>query len=109
MLDGLSFAASVAGLVSLADIVVTKGYKYVKSVKDCEEEVRNLIVEADVLCGVLTRLAKSLKENEDADEADLERELTLVKNPRLGLLTLPHIEVALENDYVHECQKTLRK
>ena len=84
MFDGLSFAASIAGLASLADIVVTKGYKYIRSVKDCEAEVRKLIVEADVLCGVLTRLEKSLKEREDAVEADLERESTLVENLGMG-------------------------
>ena len=84
MFDGLSFAASIAGLASLADIVVTKGYKYIRSVKDCEAEVRKLIVEADVLCGVLTRLEKSLKEREDAVEADLERESTLVENLGTG-------------------------
>jgi hypothetical protein len=85
MFDGLSFAASVVGLVSLADIIVTKGYKYIRSVKDCEEEVRNLIVEADVLCGVLSRLARSLKEKEDADGADLERESNPIERFRLEL------------------------
>ncbi|KAH8786249.1 hypothetical protein BGZ57DRAFT_818295, partial [Hyaloscypha finlandica] len=89
MLDGLSFVASIAGLVSLADLVVTKGYRYLKSVKNCEEDVRSLIVEADVLCGVLSRLAKSLQENAEGDEASL--------------------ELALESDYVYECQKTLRQ
>ena len=54
------------------------------SVKECEAEVRKLIVEADVLCGVLTRLEKSLKEREDAVEADLERESTLVENLGTG-------------------------
>src|SRR5438034_3311712 len=85
MFDGLSFAASIAGLSSLADLVVAKGYKYIRSVKDCEEEVRKLIVEADVLCGVLTRLEKSLKDREDADEADLERESRLIESFRLTL------------------------
>jgi len=73
MLDGLSFVASIAGLVSLAILCVTKGYRYLKSVKNCEEDVRSLIVEADVLCGVLSRLAKSLQENAEGDEASLER------------------------------------
>jgi len=79
MLDGFSFAVFVAGLASLADVVVAKGYKYIRTVEDCQGEVRKLFVEAEALCGVLRRLQKSLKEREDA-EADLECESTLVEN-----------------------------
>lgn len=33
---GLSVAASVAGLMQIADIVVRRGYSYVRDIKDTE-------------------------------------------------------------------------
>lgn len=51
--DPLSIAASIAGLISLADLVVTKGGAYVKQVREREETVARLLGEVACLSGVL--------------------------------------------------------
>lgn len=56
MADPLSFVASVIAVASLAENVVTKGYHYLKAVKDCPNEVQTLMAELNVLCGILERL-----------------------------------------------------
>lgn len=61
MAQPLSFVASVVGVASLAGTVATKGYQYLKAVKDCPNEVRGLIVEINILCGILGRLVVLLK------------------------------------------------
>ena len=61
MAEPLSFVASIVAVSTLAGSIATKGYRYFKAVKDCPEEVRRLIAEVDVLCGILTRLARRLK------------------------------------------------
>ena len=71
-MEPISFASSIAGLLSLLDLVATKGYKYVKAVKDCEEEVKQLVVELDVFGGVLQRLTELAKEEEEVDGCDAE-------------------------------------
>ena len=71
MADPLSFVASVVAVATLAENVATRGYKYIKSVKDCPSEVRNLMAEVNVLCGVLDRLQKILKiEESESDDTD---------------------------------------
>jgi hypothetical protein len=72
MLDPFSLATGVAGLISLADVVATKGYRYVKAVKDCDEEVKQLMVELDLFGGVLRRLEKIVKEEEEIEAIDVE-------------------------------------
>ena len=66
-MDGLTLAASIAGLVSVAQVVVEKGYRYLKAVKNCEEEVRKLIVETNVFCGIIERLARFAEDEEDEE------------------------------------------
>ncbi len=56
MAEPLSFVASIVAVSTLAGNVATKGYRYLKAVKDCPEDVRRLIAEINVLCGILTRL-----------------------------------------------------
>lgn len=73
MTDPFSFAAGLTGLVSLVDVIATKGYRYIKAVKDCEDEVRELMVELDVFGGVLQRLARWVKEDDDESQ-DLDSE-----------------------------------
>ena len=68
-MDPLSLSLSIAGLATLAQTVVEKGYKYLRAVKDCEKDVRELLVETNVLCGVVDRLVKLAEDNED-DEGD---------------------------------------
>lgn len=70
MADPLSIAASICGIASLAETVVSKGYRYVKAVKDCREDVSRLFLEVKILCGVLDRLGRMLEEDEDDEDED---------------------------------------
>lgn len=63
MADPLSFIASVIAVASLSEKVVIKGYHYLRAVKNCPDEVRSLVAELNVLCGILGRL-KVLLEND---------------------------------------------
>ncbi|KAK1625012.1 hypothetical protein BDP81DRAFT_356836 [Colletotrichum phormii] len=63
MADPLSIAASIAGLLSLADIVCLRLAKYVKSVKHAEKEISDLRDEVNLVGGtinMLSRLATAL-------------------------------------------------
>lgn len=59
MAEGLGVAASVAGLIQLADIVVGRGYKFIKAVKDAEKSVKSLVHETNTLSGVLHSLSNN--------------------------------------------------
>ncbi|KAI8317478.1 hypothetical protein K4K59_006740 [Colletotrichum sp. SAR11_240] len=66
MADPLSIAASIAGLVGLADIVFARLVKFGRSVKNAEEEIRHLAQEINLLGGALNsleRLAQVLKDD----------------------------------------------
>ncbi|KAF2808623.1 uncharacterized protein BDZ99DRAFT_446222, partial [Mytilinidion resinicola] len=92
MADPLSIAASICGIASLAKTVVSKGYKYVKAVKDYREDVSRLFLEANILCGVLDRLSRMLEEGEeDEDEDQITSRISGIPN------------------YVLVCQKTLNE
>ncbi|KAI1331492.1 hypothetical protein F5Y16DRAFT_408127 [Xylariaceae sp. FL0255] len=56
MADGLSIAASVAGLVALADAVFRSAYKYCKTASEAGNEIRELIRQIQSLSGVLHSL-----------------------------------------------------
>ncbi|KAL0932846.1 ankyrin repeat protein [Colletotrichum truncatum] len=65
MADPLSIAASIAGLVTLADIVFDRLVKYGRSVKNAEKEIQDLSREINLLGGSLnslSRLARSLED-----------------------------------------------
>ena len=70
-MDPLSLSMSIAGLASLAQIVVEKGYKYLKAVEDREKDVRNLLLETSVLCDVLDRLVKLAIDTEVDEDYDM--------------------------------------
>jgi hypothetical protein len=55
-MDPLSLSASIAGLISLADVAFRTVYKYVRGVKGAESDVRNLQKEIEALCSVLRLL-----------------------------------------------------
>ncbi|KAL8990233.1 MAG: hypothetical protein Q9169_008172, partial [Polycauliona sp. 2 TL-2023] len=97
MTDPLSFVASIVAVTTLAETVVTKGYQYLKVAKDCSQDVRRLMAEVNVLCGVLDRLGKFLQDRESDNSVLSEHDpdnATPVR--KLGI-----------PDFVHECQKTL--
>ncbi|KAI3394860.1 hypothetical protein diail_2147 [Diaporthe ilicicola] len=66
MADPLSLAASLAGLVSLADSVFRHVYRYVRGVSAAKEEISNIAQELQSLTGVLRSiqaLAEGLEED----------------------------------------------
>jgi hypothetical protein len=71
MADGLSVAASVAGLITFADVVVRKGYKYAKAVKNAEKSLKALVDEVNKLSGILHSL-KNVVERLECDSIQLE-------------------------------------
>ena len=54
--DPLSVAASIAGLITLAELIVSRGYEFVKHVKNAKPEIRQLLAEITALYGVLQSL-----------------------------------------------------
>ena len=55
-MDGLSVASSIAGLVSIADIVIRRLMQYVGAVKHAKEEISALLLQTSNLNGVLQSL-----------------------------------------------------
>ena len=136
MAEPLSFVASVIAVASLAGTVTTKGYRYLKAVKDCPSEVRSLMVETNILCGILSRLVVLLQdeginansqhhEGEDTD-ADHERDEADIgslgigedaeaahsdsKNSHrfsMGSRTYLFIPALDTPEFIYECQRTL--
>lgn len=53
MAEVLGVASSIAGLVTIADVIVRRGYKHFKDVKDADKTVKKLIAEVNSLSGVL--------------------------------------------------------
>lgn len=88
MADPVSISASIAGLVTLADIVFVRIYKYVKAVKNASKEMATLSSEIRALYGILSSL--SLISDQLEQESDL-----------FELTTRPH--------HIHSCQKTLER
>ncbi|KAG8169168.1 hypothetical protein KVR01_001917 [Diaporthe batatas] len=58
MADPLSIAASIAGVISLADVVFIRTRKYLNSVKDADDEVKDFAREVLLLGGALHSLSK---------------------------------------------------
>ena len=123
MADPLSFVASIVAVTDLAATVTSKGYRYLKAVTNCPQEVRDLMVEVNVLCGTLDRLVVLLR----STKSDSKRKRTTEKSSRLdseandnedkdsidsaesdGELTTANR--ALEApDFIYECQKVLNE
>ncbi|KAH8593813.1 hypothetical protein B0O99DRAFT_574491, partial [Bisporella sp. PMI_857] len=57
MAEVIGIAGSIAGLVTLADMVVRKGYKYLKEVKNADATLKSIIREVNNLSGVLHSLS----------------------------------------------------
>ncbi|ROV93550.1 hypothetical protein VSDG_06755 [Cytospora chrysosperma] len=70
MADPLSIAASIAGVISLADVVFTRTMKYLKAAKNADEDVRKLSREVLVLSGALSSLSKLAGELDTAGLRD---------------------------------------
>ena len=88
MADPLSVAASIASLVTLAELVFTRAFAFVKAVKGAPKEIARLSSGTGALYGVLSRLHLLCMQLE-RDENDV------------AITTRAHV--------VHDCTQTLRK
>ena len=88
MPDPLSVAASIAGLITIADVVVRKGYCFLHDLKDVEKDAKKLIDEVNLLSGILHSL-KNVAEYLASDGYKF--------NP------------ATQIHYVNACQKSLQR
>ena len=121
MAEPLSFVASVIGISTLAGNVATKGYRYLRAVKDCRDDVPKLIAEVNVLCGILERLAHLLwgrkarsgaikevvthedssvqHDSRDGEGSDASSDSDSQPSPGSEALQTP--------DFIYECRRTL--
>jgi hypothetical protein len=88
MAEVLGVAASVAGLMTIADSIVRKGFNFIKDVKEAEESVEKLVEEVNNLSGVLHSLNNVVERLE-------EDERTVDPSTRIH--------------YIESCYKTLKK
>ncbi|KAM0553082.1 hypothetical protein ACHAPJ_007630 [Fusarium lateritium] len=88
MADPLSLAASIAGLISLADIAFKHAYKFVRAAKDAKDDILSLTDEINNLASVLRVL--------EALASDLEAEGD-------------QFDPTLRNHYLNHCFKTLTR
>jgi hypothetical protein len=88
MADVLGVAASVAGLMTIADSIVRKGFKFIKDVKEAEKSVERLVEEVNNLSGVLHSLINVVERlEEDGGTVD------------------PSVQI----HYIESCYKTLMR
>jgi len=55
-MDSLSLSASIAGLISITDMIAGKSYKYIKEARGASKEVKKLLEEITDLFGILNSL-----------------------------------------------------
>jgi hypothetical protein len=104
-ISAIGAAASIIGIAQLVESIVSKGYKYLKAVKNCEEEVHKLMVEINVLSGILKYIA--LDDEDEEDSAS-----TFYHQWRDHPSSLLNFVLNLESPtlgYIYECQKTLNE
>ncbi|RSL70467.1 hypothetical protein CEP51_012187 [Fusarium floridanum] len=88
MADPLSLAASIAGLISLADVTFKYVYRFAKAAKDAKDDVQTLADQVNDLARVL-RVPEALAESLEIDGEGF--------------------DPALRNHYLGHCHKTLEK
>ncbi|KAJ9130936.1 Ankyrin repeat protein [Coniochaeta hoffmannii] len=86
MADPLGMAASIAGIISLADILFRNVYKYVRAARDAKSEIQTLADEVNTLSTLLRSL--------EALASDLEAEGDA-------------FDPTLRNHYLNHCRATL--
>ena len=86
MADPLSISASIAGLITLAEAVFRRTFKYIKSVKEAPKEIAALSSEIGALYGILNNLHLLA--------CQLEGET---------------FDSAIQVHYIHSCYKTFEK
>jgi hypothetical protein len=68
-MDPLSLSASIAGLISITDMIAGRSYKYIKDARGASKEVKKLLEEITDLFGILNslRLVASRYQEESFD------------------------------------------
>jgi len=68
-MDPLSLSASIAGLISITDMIAGRSYKYIKEARGASKEIQKLLEEITDLFGILNslRLVASRYQDEDFD------------------------------------------
>ncbi|KAL8802627.1 MAG: hypothetical protein Q9200_006521 [Gallowayella weberi] len=115
MAEPISFVASVIAVATLAETVVTKGYRYLKAVGNCREDVRKLMAEANVLCGILDRLAVLLGGGKSRPATTTATGPDDTNGEGTGFESDSEIEGEVETptttlktpNFIYECQRTL--
>ena len=94
MADPLSITASIAGLVTFADTIFCRIYKYVKAVKKAPKEISALSAEIGALYGVLSnlRLLSCQLEHEQAASTTRQHHI------HSCFQTLEHVKSILDRD-----------
>jgi uncharacterized protein Yka (UPF0111/DUF47 family) len=88
MAEVLGVAASVAGLMTIADSIVRKGFKFIKNVKDAEKSVEKLVEGVNNLSGVLHSLNNVVERLEEDEK---------------------NVDPSAQIHYIESCYKTLKK
>ena len=94
MADPLSVSASISGLVTLADIVFRRTYKYVKAVKKAPKEISALYAEINSLYGILSSLQLVSRQLED----ETFNTSTRTHHVQACFETLEHVKSILDKD-----------
>lgn len=94
MADPLSVSASISGLITLADIVFRRTYKYVKAVKKAPKEISALSAELGSLYGILSTLQLVSRQLED-ETFDTS---TRIHHVQSCFETLKHVRSILDKD-----------
>ena len=67
-MDPLSVSASIAGLITIADVIVRNGFKFISEVKEADNSIRDLFCEVNLLVGVLHSL-RNVAQRFESDDA----------------------------------------
>ena len=94
MTDPLSVSASISGLITLADIVFRRTYKYVRAVKKAPKEISALSAELGSLYGILNSLQLISRQLED-ETFDTS---TRIHHVQSCFETLEHVRSILDKD-----------
>lgn len=94
MADPLSVSASISGLVTLADIVFRRTYRYVKAVKKASKEISALSTEIGALYGILSSLQLVSRQLED----ETFESTTRIHHVHSCYQTLEHVKSILDRD-----------
>ncbi|KAH9216159.1 hypothetical protein DL95DRAFT_297615, partial [Leptodontidium sp. 2 PMI_412] len=106
MAEVLGVAASVAGLITIADMVVGRGRAFIKDVKDAGETVEKLILEVTLLFGFLHSLRYVVDRLEAASNVDPKMQIHWIEPCYQTLLKIQgHLQKAMAGDSMTRTEK----